>query len=136
MGQKSQKMQGDSSGFTLIELLIVVVVLGILAAVVVLSLGGVTSNAGAAACENDVQAVNTAAQAYHSSSGAYPTSTAQLVGAGNYLQSWPNNPSFAISLPASPSPSTWKLLVTSVDGTVTYGTFTAASSPAQVCALP
>src|SRR5580692_7475332 len=35
----------DSAGFTLIELLIVIVVLGVLAAVVIFSLGGVTAEA-------------------------------------------------------------------------------------------
>ena len=44
-------------GFTLIELLIVIVVLGILAAIVVFALGGVTGKSTAAACQADAKTV-------------------------------------------------------------------------------
>ena len=52
------------SGFTLIELLIVIVVLGILAAIVIFSLTGVTGQSKAAACTADGKTVETAADAY------------------------------------------------------------------------
>ena len=57
--------EGSSErGFTLIELLIVIVVLGILAAIVVFSLTGVTGQSKAAACNADAKTVETAANAY------------------------------------------------------------------------
>ena len=43
----------NNEGFTLIELLIVIVVLGILAGVVVFSLGSVTGSSAIAACQAD-----------------------------------------------------------------------------------
>jgi prepilin-type N-terminal cleavage/methylation domain-containing protein len=50
-----RKKEGESSesGFTLIELLIVIVVLGILAAIVIFSLTGVTGQSQVAACNSD-----------------------------------------------------------------------------------
>jgi prepilin-type N-terminal cleavage/methylation domain-containing protein len=85
-------------GFTLIELLIVIVVLGILAAVVVFSLGSVTGKSAIAACQADGATVNTAIAAYYANNGAYPTSISNLTSTvaatspgGPYIQSWPNN---------------------------------------------
>jgi prepilin-type N-terminal cleavage/methylation domain-containing protein len=65
---------GDSeSGFTLIELLIVIIVLGILAAIVIFSLTGVTGQSEAAACSSDAKTVQTAVAAYQAENpGALP----------------------------------------------------------------
>ena len=53
----------SEAGFTLIELLIVIVVLGILAAIVIFSLTGVTGQSQAAACNTDAKTVETAVAA-------------------------------------------------------------------------
>jgi prepilin-type N-terminal cleavage/methylation domain-containing protein len=52
------------SGFTLIELLVVVTILGVLAAIVTLSLVGLTTNAQAKACEQEYKTVQSALDAY------------------------------------------------------------------------
>ncbi len=88
------------TGFTLIELLIVIVVLGILAAIVVFSLGGVSADAAVAACKSDAATTEVAVSAYEAQSGGVaPASLDELTqGANPYLQSVPSSSYYAISL--------------------------------------
>ena len=88
----------DDQGFTLIELLIVIVVLGILAAIVVFALSGVTSQSTVAACNSDAKTVDTAVAAYQANLSLAPATQvtqAQLTistdSANGTLQSWPTN---------------------------------------------
>ncbi|MBU6496790.1 MAG: prepilin-type N-terminal cleavage/methylation domain-containing protein, partial [Acidobacteria bacterium] len=82
-----------NDGFTLIELLIVIVVLGILAAVVVFSLGGVATSASVAACQSDVKTIETAIAAYNAQTGGTPVVTTSLLTSGShpYVTSWSSN---------------------------------------------
>jgi prepilin-type N-terminal cleavage/methylation domain-containing protein len=57
-GRKGQQ------GFTLIELLVVVTILGVLAAIVTLSLVGLTSNANTQSCNSEYKTVQAAIDAY------------------------------------------------------------------------
>ena len=92
---------------SLIELLIVIVVLGILAAIVVFSLGTITGKSAVAACEADAQQLNTGLAAYYAANQSYPLENTTLgttanTGAGftggypkglapQYLQTLPDN---------------------------------------------
>ena len=70
--ERRKSGEASESGFTLIELLIVIVVLGILAAIVVFSLTGVTGQSKAAACTADGKTIETAADAYEASFSQWP----------------------------------------------------------------
>jgi general secretion pathway protein G len=74
----------QDNGFTLIELLIVIVILGILAAIVVFAVGGIQDKGQTSACDADKKTVQTAEEAYFANkdggNGKYGT-IAQLVAA-------------------------------------------------------
>ena len=67
-----QRAREEESGFTLIELLIVIVILGILAGVVIFSVGGITDTGVEAACKTDLKTVETAVEAYRAQQKVYP----------------------------------------------------------------
>lgn len=70
----------EFDGFTLIELLIVIVILGILAAVVVFSIGAATDTAQQNTCAADYRTVLTAYEAYRAEFGGTPTMTDLVTG--------------------------------------------------------
>lgn len=95
-----RRASDGNDGFTLIELLIVIVVLGILAAVVVFSLGGVATSASVAACQSDVKTIETAIAAYNAQTGGTPVVTTSLLTSGShpYVTSWSSNSGYTITL--------------------------------------
>lgn len=58
-------------GFTLVELLIVIVILGILAAVVVFAVSGITDRGQVNACKTDLSNLRAAEEAYFSTNSTY-----------------------------------------------------------------
>jgi prepilin-type N-terminal cleavage/methylation domain-containing protein len=68
-------------GFTLVELLVVIVILGILAAVVVFAVGGTEANAKQAACKSEKATVEAAYEAYRAQDLGDNPSIGDLVGA-------------------------------------------------------
>ncbi len=131
----------EEKGFTLIELLIVVVVLGILAAVVVFALGGVTGKSAQAACEADGNTISTAMAAFAANNPSIsPITQADLTDpsssnfGGPYIQSWPSNlPHYAYAIVGGvlniefPGTSAWvtnPTTTTSTTSTTTPGTTT------------
>jgi prepilin-type N-terminal cleavage/methylation domain-containing protein len=107
---QEERAQGDEEGFTLIELLIVIVVLGILAAVTVFGLSNVTSQSAQSACRADAKSVEVAVEAFHANNGRWPVASGgtpptdtDLVpttpgpGVVTYLRTWPNSTHYTIS---------------------------------------
>lgn len=71
------------TGFTIVELLIVIVVIGILAALVLSSFSGAQAKARNASRANDIAAIQKALELFRAENGRYPTS----VGPGTNLPS-------------------------------------------------
>ena len=94
---RQRHVHDEISGFTLFELLIVIVVLGILAAVVLYTLTGMVGRSATAACQSDGSTVSSAIQDFVTQNpGVTPTESGLLNGTaadGNtaYIQSWPSN---------------------------------------------
>ena len=77
-------------GFTLIELLVVIVILGVLGAVVVFSVRGVTNDSQDAACDTEKRTLETAVEAYYAQNGSYAADGDALVTA-NLIREAPSN---------------------------------------------
>ena len=79
--RRREELDGQG-GFTLIELLIVIVILGILAAIVVFAVQSLTSQSVTAACGSDYKNVETALESYKAQVGHYPSVGTVAGGAG------------------------------------------------------
>ncbi len=100
--ERRKSGEANESGFTLIELLIVIVVLGILAAIVVFSLTGVSGQSKQAACTSDAKSVEIAADAYMAANSGSVPSLADLT--PSYLHSLPGGTNgYVISLDSNGS---------------------------------
>lgn len=86
-------------GFTLIELLIVIIILGILAAIVVFAIGSTRGDAVNSACKTNVKSIQLAAEAVKTKTGKYPATAGARGGDGllatssstdgQVLKAWP-----------------------------------------------
>ncbi|MCK5113824.1 MAG: prepilin-type N-terminal cleavage/methylation domain-containing protein [Phycisphaerae bacterium] len=85
------------SAFTLIEILIVVILLGILAAVVVPQFVDSADSVNLGKAKTDISTLNSVVEHYRVSNGAYPTGTVYATAAGvlstaNFIQDAPEAP--------------------------------------------
>lgn len=88
---RTKKMK-NRKGFTLIELIVVIVIIGILAAILIPRLAGFTDKAEASACIATQETMETAAAAIYAENNAYPT-IAELLANTEYFSEAPACPS-------------------------------------------
>ena len=89
-----EKKRAGESGFTLIELMIVIVILGILAAVTVFAVDGINENGETSACKANLKTTEIALEAFYAKSQphAYPPNLTALTQDPNkFLKSVPKD---------------------------------------------
>lgn len=116
-------------GFMLLELIIVVAIVGILSAVAMPDILGMTNDAKAARIQADLSAIGTASEMYYVKNGEYPTALSQLVdttGANGYLKKMPEPPDKSVTYTVGS-----KGEVTAVFNSVTYSSYGTTSTSTQ-----
>ncbi len=102
MNKRKRQLERDlSSGFTLIEILLVVVIIGILAAVAVPRFSGRTEQAKTTAAKSSIAALGVALDMYEIDNGEYPSSLQALVTQPGGAQNW-RGPYLKEGLPNDP----------------------------------
>ena len=101
---RKRMSKAQEGGFTLIELLIVIVILGILAAIVVFAVGAARSDSVANSCKADIKTINTAQEAYKAKYSSY-TSIATLQSTG-FIKDIPSTAEYTIAWDGSKATGT------------------------------
>jgi len=129
MIQRLQEKRNEE-GFTLIELLIVIIVLGILAAIVVFAVGSTRKDSVASTCKTNFKSVELSAEAVNVSTGNYPTGTVAAGATYNITAGFPTanplvsgavTPSNGALLKAFPTSSDYALQYVGTAGTPAAG---------------
>ena len=108
-GQSKMKAIEHRKGFTIVELLIVIVVIGILAAITVVAYNGIQQRARDSKRTSDVKSLQKVIELYRVDNGEYPLNAAGTANTGynisaisgllvpNYINSMPEDPTASIS---------------------------------------
>lgn len=114
-------------GFTIVELLIVVVVIGILAAIVIVAYNGVTNNANDSSVQSDLSKIGKKIQGFYSTYGRWPQGTTDLtslnlkLSKNAYARGYDNGTSwynFVYCWPSTTSQDIFAIIAESASGNV------------------
>ena len=72
------KLRQKDSGFTIVELLVVIVVIGILAAITIVSYTGITSRANTTKAQSNAASVQSVAEVFFTENNRYPALTTEF----------------------------------------------------------
>ena len=120
---KARDESNGEHGFTLIELLVAIVVVGILTAVALVGIAGLTDTAKTATCQTTLDASRTAVVSYFSKQNphAYPASFNVMTAGANpdlVLQGGIQHPD-AVTLSSGGNPTKWTITLTPGTGQLT-----------------
>ncbi len=76
---------GQDRAFTLVELMIVVLILGVLAAVALPRIMGGTATANANACKTNIALINSQIELYYHNNGTWPVTLSQVTADNSYF---------------------------------------------------
>jgi prepilin-type N-terminal cleavage/methylation domain-containing protein len=99
---KSKELNG---GFTIVELLVVIVVIGILAAITIVSYTGITAKANLSKSQGNGDSIGQVIDTYAAENGVYP-GTAALVTAGGSYAKIPAGVTIGITAPVTGTTAT------------------------------
>jgi prepilin-type N-terminal cleavage/methylation domain-containing protein len=115
-------LKSKQKGFTIVELLIVIVVIGILAALVVTTFTGIQKKGRDTERQTDIKAIHGQVEAYYAQNGKYPTlANLNDTSSGGFLQtSMKGLDTDALYDPKQAASDTTPVAATEVDDTYEY----------------
>jgi general secretion pathway protein G len=119
----------EEGGFTLIELLIVIIVLGILAAIVVFAVGSTRKDSVSSSCKTNYKQVELSAEAVNTKVGSYPLTANVWTAATNTPVPDGTNELVANNTSVPGNGALMKTYPTSADYRISYAYAAGATSP-------